>query len=530
MLTNRILISISFSAIICLAGAPGQENATTKKTQAKSSTSTKTTSRSRRVVGRSSPAKPVEASQPRDKPAASIKVDSTNPSLAPTAKTQKQTESVPPKAQEAADNKLQATSETKVNEQAADPKLTAVEAKSSGEPNAAITLIDQIDATPNGQTRNRLQLKLADQLLSAGKKADAMVQLRAVAGGDAFDPQGLYNAGNALARLDDSEGAINAYRKAIDQRKGTYSRAFNNLGVVLLREGRWDEAYNSFLSALKLEGFRYAEASYNMGRLYAARGETDRAVREWRRVLALDPEHADARQALAHAGSEERINVESLSSGNERSTMKATSNAVVAANSTPAKSVSHAKNTDKVKSVASRSEGASRPPAVDATSFAFLQKARTSFEHGSFQDSVDNYQRVLARMNGYFAPANLELSYALVSLQRNDEAIANLQMVANRDGARYPIAYYHLARLHEAKGNLRLAEEAFAQVAKAYGARNSQFLVDLSRVREKQGNVKGALEAMEEFVNSMQQQGRKLAWSDERLAALRQSASALPKN
>jgi tetratricopeptide (TPR) repeat protein len=334
--------------------------------------------------------------------------------------------------------------------------------------------------------------------------------LHSITSTDVFDPQGLYNTGNALARLGDSDEAINAYRKAIDQRKGKYSRALNNLGVVLLREGRWPEAYEAFLSALKLENFHYAEASYNLGRLYAARGEPDLASREWRRALAVDPQHTAAAQALARVGSAGRISVEST-------TAKVRS---VASGNTAENSV-----------VSKRVEGSIDPPraerepkalTVDAISYGFLQRARTAFESGNLQEAIDNYQRIISRMGGYFPPANLELSYALVSVQRNDEAMANLLRVANRDGARYPISYYFLGRLYELKGDLKLAEEAFAKAVTAYGAKNSQFLLDLSRVREKQGDFKGALAAMEEFVAAMEQQGRKPAWSDERLSALRQ--------
>ena len=148
---------------------------------------------------------------------------------------------------------------------------------------------DQIEATPSGSERVRLQLKLAEQLVAAGKKTEAIKELRAIINANVFDPQVLYNAGNALARLGDSDEAINAHRKAIDQRKGNYSRALNNLGVILLRQGRWDEAHEALSSALKFENFSYAEASYNLGRVYSARGESDLAIREWRRTLRIDP-------------------------------------------------------------------------------------------------------------------------------------------------------------------------------------------------------------------------------------------------
>jgi tetratricopeptide (TPR) repeat protein len=114
-------------------------------------------------------------------------------------------------------------------------------------------------------------------------------------------------------------------------------------------------------------------------------------------------------------------------------------------------------------------------------------------------------------------------------LKRNDEAFANLLQVANRDGDSYPITYFHLARLYEAKGNLNEAEELFSKAVIAYKTKNSSFLLDLSRVRERRGNFKGALEAMEEYVTRMEQQGLKPSWADESLSALRLKATSEPK-
>ena len=109
-------------------------------------------------------------------------------------------------------------------------------------------------------------------------------------------------------------------------------------------------------------------------------------------------------------------------------------------------------------------------------------------------------------------------------LNRTDEAFANLSLVANRDGAMYPITYFYLARLYEARGNLKEAEELLSKVAMAYKNRNNSFLLDLSRVRERQGNFKGALAAMEEYVKDMEHQGLKPAWTDQVLTALREKA------
>ncbi|HEY3581658.1 MAG TPA: tetratricopeptide repeat protein [Pyrinomonadaceae bacterium] len=354
--------------------------------------------------------------------------------------------------------------------------------------------------------RNAEQLKAAQELVDTGKRSEAMAELNKMAASTDFDPAGFYNLGNAFARLGETDAAVAAYRHAIEQRKGSYSRAYNNLGVVLLRAGRWDEAYEAFMSALRLENFRYAEASYNLGRLYAARGQNDLAARAWRRALAVDPQHAAAAEALARGANDERIVVERPR---------------VAESAAKPVSVNSAKPTT------TRAAEYPRPAKtliLDQISFDYLQRARDASERGKLLDAVNNFQRLLNRQGGYFAPANLELSYALLSLKRYDEALTQLIAVTQRDGARYPVSYYHLARVYEMKGDLKNAESAFSQAVDANVPTNSQFLLDLSRVREKQGDFKGALEAMERYASVVQQQGQKPAWCDERLAQLRAKA------
>lgn len=377
------------------------------------------------------------------------------------------------------------------------PDPPAIDAEGNVDADPIKTLREQMAAAPNHQERNRLQLKLAEELVKTGYKTEALKELNAILSGNDFDPISFYNLGNAFARLGETESAIVAYRRAIEQRNGGYSRAHNNLGVVMLREGRWDEAYDAFISALKLENFRYAEASYNLGRLYAARGQNDMAAREWRRALAVDPKHDAAAQALARGDNDDVIVVAPR--------VKA----------------------PKASAPASTASAGPRPVGrltLDQTSYDYLQRARGASERGKTLEAVENYKRVLNREGGYFAPANLELSYALLSLKRNDEAQAQLLQVSQRDGARYPVSYFHLARLYELKGDLKLAEEAFSKAHDANASANVRYLLDVSRVREKQGNFKGALEAMERYVNLVQQQGEKPAWCDERLAALRAKA------
>ena len=360
-------------------------------------------------------------------------------------------------------------------------------------PDTVESLRNQIGETTTYPERIRLQLKLADLLLNSGNKTDALKELYVIANSGGFDPTGFYNLGNAFARLGETEAALRAYREAIAQRRGKYSRALNNMGVIFLREGRWEEAYEALNSALKIESFRYAEAGYNLGRLYAARGQKDLAAREWKRVLQINPEHDAAAQALANVDNEERI--------------------VVTESVKPAPA-----GATEAKSASVRGP---KTLTIDRISFDYLQRARHASENGRMTEAAENFRRVLNRQGGYFGPANLELSYVQLSLKQYDEALTNLIAVTKRDGARYPISYFHLARTYELKGDLKNAELAFTQAINAYVPTNSTFFLDLIRVREKQGDYRGALDALERYLALMQEQGQKPTWSDQRLAELR---------
>jgi len=95
------------------------------------------------------------------------------------------------------------------------------------------------------------------------------------------------------------DDAIAAYSRvvAIDP---TYAAAWNNLGLLLHRMGRYDEARTAYDSALEQDA-RCCEAVYNLGSLAEDRADLDEAVRCYRQALALSPDYADAHFNLAGA-------------------------------------------------------------------------------------------------------------------------------------------------------------------------------------------------------------------------------------
>jgi tetratricopeptide (TPR) repeat protein len=406
--------------------------------------------------------------------------------------------------------------------------------------------------------RVKLRRALVDRLVELNMKGEALEELRQMVHEDRFDPSFFYNTGNALARLGDANAAADAYRKAISQRKGNYARALNNLGVVLTRQGRWDEAYDALVGALTQENFNYAEASYNLGRLHLLRGEANLAIREWTRTLQIDPDHVEATSALARAyaedGNEKRglavlanftsrstrvgggvpreiaAAREEINAGIEpfepardarEATPQRTNNATsgVAASST---SMSSTRTVVSSRNASTRTGG--RTLAVDPQTYELLQSARAAGDTGKYEEAIRRYRSVLSHNGGYFAPANLELGAALINLKRDDEAIAVLSPITERDDARYPVAHYHLARLYEQHGQLELAARHFARAAELYGDTAPQMLFDLSRLREKLNDPQGALTAMESYVTSIARQGSVPDWATARVDALRAKA------
>src|SRR5262245_26647923 len=93
--------------------------------------------------------------------------------------------------------------------------------------------------------------------------------------------------------------ALEAYQRVVTL-DPTYAAAWNNLGLLLHRMGRYDEARAAYDTAVT-EAADCAEAAYNLGSLNEDTGDIEEAIRCYRRALGVSPDYADAHFNLAGA-------------------------------------------------------------------------------------------------------------------------------------------------------------------------------------------------------------------------------------
>lgn len=107
------------------------------------------------------------------------------------------------------------------------------------------------------------------------------------------DAQAWNNLGFTLHSLQRPDEAVPALREAL-RLDASNMRTRNNLGYALVAAGRVDEAWRTFRSTAP-----EPDARYNLALGLELAGETTLARDEYNRVLAVDPDHAQAQVAVA---------------------------------------------------------------------------------------------------------------------------------------------------------------------------------------------------------------------------------------
>jgi tetratricopeptide (TPR) repeat protein len=93
------------------------------------------------------------------------------------------------------------------------------------------------------------------------------------------------------------EAAVDAYERVVDIDPG-YAAAWNNLGLLQHRMGRYERAQACYSKALEADD-SCCQAAFNLGSLHEDLSDLSTAIGWYRRALEMEPDYADAHFNLA---------------------------------------------------------------------------------------------------------------------------------------------------------------------------------------------------------------------------------------
>jgi tetratricopeptide (TPR) repeat protein len=93
------------------------------------------------------------------------------------------------------------------------------------------------------------------------------------------------------------EAAVEAYERVVDIDPG-YAAAWNNLGLLQHRMGRYERAQACYRAALEADD-SCCQAAFNLGSLHEDLSDLPTAIGWYRRALEMEPDYADAHFNLA---------------------------------------------------------------------------------------------------------------------------------------------------------------------------------------------------------------------------------------
>ena len=105
-------------------------------------------------------------------------------------------------------------------------------------------------------------------------------------------PKWVFQQGNFLLALEQTEKAIEAYSHAI-KLDPNYAYAYNNRGIAYAKVGKYNRAIEEYKTAIQLKP-DYAHAYNNRAAAYTLTGEFDRSLKDYSRAIQLRPNYVEA--------------------------------------------------------------------------------------------------------------------------------------------------------------------------------------------------------------------------------------------
>jgi tetratricopeptide (TPR) repeat protein len=147
-----------------------------------------------------------------------------------------------------------------------------------------------------GANSARTNLSAGRELYRKGAVSEARLFFETAVKHAPRDAAARIELAQAMADLQDFEGALAQYRKAVELNP-TYAPARSRLGVLLAQGGRQEEALAQFTEAAKL--MPYDETiQFNLGSALLSIGQKDEASAHCRTALDINPDFPPARKQL----------------------------------------------------------------------------------------------------------------------------------------------------------------------------------------------------------------------------------------
>ena len=168
---------------------------------------------------------------------------------------------------------------------------------------STVILEEFLEGNPTSTTADRLRFRQAENMLQAGDYPGAVAEFRQylrVTNNESMMPEAYYNMADAYLRMNDKEGASEAYRTIINEFPDAERAApsLAELGQIELDKGNYQSAYETF-SQLADKDSRYLQEAYlGMGSANLGLGNRTDARQNFERVLSINEANDAARTGL----------------------------------------------------------------------------------------------------------------------------------------------------------------------------------------------------------------------------------------
>lgn len=175
---------------------------------------------------------------------------------------------------------------------------------SAGEEDSSTDVLEEfLEENPTSTTADRLRFRQAENLLQSGDYEAAVAEFRQylrITNNQSLIPDAYYNMADAYQRIDDQEGAAEAYETITEEFSDSEraAAALAELGRIRFEQGRFQESKRRF-EELGEKDSRYRDESLlGIGNANLALGNINDARQNFEEVLSISSDNNPARTGL----------------------------------------------------------------------------------------------------------------------------------------------------------------------------------------------------------------------------------------